>query len=87
MNRTLLRKVYAKHKVKKRCFRWYKQHKGHDSIKAARDLTTMKMLLTKAKNEGYRIVYLDETCFTRTSVPKTEWCHPKQNVSADLALL
>ena len=29
----------------------------------------MKMLLTKAKNDGYRLVNIDETMFTRKTVP------------------
>ena len=47
----------------------------------------MKRLLTRARNDGYRIIYLDECVFTRTSVPKVEYCQPKQNVTADLAML
>ena len=47
----------------------------------------MKRLLTRAKNDGYRIVYLDETCFTRSTVPKAEYCQQGQNVAADLAYM
>ena len=44
----------------------------------------MKRLLTRARNDGYRIVYLDETFFTRSTVPKAEYCLKGQNVAADL---
>ena len=47
----------------------------------------MKRLLTRAKNDGYRVVYLDETCFSRSTVPKTEYCRQGQNVAADLAFM
>ena len=47
----------------------------------------MKRLLTKARNDGYRIIYLDEICFTRSSVPKTEYCAKGENMPADLAHL
>ena len=47
----------------------------------------MKRLLTRARNDDYRIIYLDECIFTRTSVPKVEYSLPKQNVAADLAML
>ena len=47
----------------------------------------MKRLTTRAKNDGYRIIYLDEICFTRSSVPKTEYCLKNQNMPADLAHL
>ena len=45
----------------------------------------MKMLLTKAKNDGYRMVYIDETMFTRKTVPQTEWSLAKKNMSVDVA--
>ena len=32
-----------------------------------------------ARNGGYRIVYLDETMFTRKTVVDVEWTLPKQN--------
>ena len=44
----------------------------------------MQSQLTRARNAGYRIIYLDEICFTRSSVPKTEYCLKKQNMPADL---
>ena len=47
----------------------------------------MKRLLTRAKNDGYRVIYLDETCFTRSTVPKTEYCRQGENVAADLAYM
>ena len=74
MNRTLLRKVYAMHRVKKRSLKWFKQARVRDPEKEKQQFTTMKRLLTRAKNDGYRIIYLDEICFTRSSVPKAEYC-------------
>ena len=50
-------------------------------------LATMKRQLTRAKNDGYRVVYLDETCFTRTTMPKSEYCHQGKNMAADLVHL
>ena len=40
-----------------------------------------------ARNDGYRIVYLDETMFTRKTVADTEWSLPGQNIRIDEALL
>ena len=39
--------------------------------------------LKKARKEGYKIIYIDETMFTRSTVPRTEYCLPKQNVTVD----
>ena len=41
--------------------------------------------LVKAKKDGYRIVYLDETCFTRKTMIDTEWTLPKENMTIDEA--
>ena len=87
MNRTLLRKIYKLHNVKKRSLKWFKQARDRDPEKERQQLITMKRLLTRARNDGYRIIYLDEICFIRSSVPKTEYCLQNQNMSADLAHL
>ena len=86
MNPTLLSQVYKNHKIKKRAIRWYKQPNERDPELARQQLTTMKRLMTRAKNDGYRVIYL-KTCFTRTTVPKAEYCKQGQNVAADLAYM
>ena len=47
----------------------------------------MKRQLTIGKNEGYRVIYIDETMFTRKTVRCEEWTRPKENVLVDLAKL
>ena len=39
--------------------------------------------LKKAKKDGYRIIYIDETMFTKTTVPKQEYCLPHRNMTVD----
>ena len=56
------------HGIKKKKLRWYKKQNDLDLKKERQKLGTMKMLLTKAKNQGYRIVYIDETMVTRKTV-------------------
>ena len=84
INPTLLRRVYQLHGIKKKKYRWYKAAKEQDSEKQKTLLTTMKRQLTKAKNDGYRIVYIDETCFTRKTVADAEWSRPKENMAVDV---
>ena len=74
-------------KIKKKKIRWHKVPKEYDPDKAKQQLTTMKRELTKAKNAGYRIVYIDETMFTRKTCPDTEWAKAKENMAVDLAKL
>ena len=40
-----------------------------------------------AKRDNYRIIYLDETCFTRKTVQDTEWALPKQNLAIEVKML
>ena len=47
----------------------------------------MKGQLTRAKNDGYRMIYLDETMFTRKTIKDEEWSRPKENFQIDEARL
>ena len=83
MNPTLLRKVYKLHNIKKKKIRWVKVPKEQDPDESRQLLTTMKRKLTRARNEGCRLVYIDETMFTRKTVPDTEWAQKKSNMRVD----
>ena len=87
MNKTLLRKVYRIHKIKRKKYRWFKVSGTMNEEQVRKDLTRMKQQLTRAKNEGFRFVYLDETMVTRKTVADTEWARPKENIRVDLAKL
>ena len=47
----------------------------------------MKRQLTRARNDGYRIIYIDETMFTRKTITGAEWSRPKENMAVDVAKL
>ena len=83
MNRTLLRKVYRLHGIKKKYFRRTKHDKDHDPEEYQKKFITMKRLLTRYKNDGYRFIYADETMITRTTVKPTEWTRKKENMTID----
>ena len=87
MNPALLRQIYKMHRIEKRKLRWYKTPKELDPEKAEKLLAKMKRELAKAKKDGYRVVYIDETMFTRKTCPDKEWCLPNQNMAVDLAKL
>ena len=84
MNRVLLRRVYTEHKIKKKRFRWRKEPKGKSQLESKRDLATMKRMLTIARNDGRRILYLDECMFTRATLRAEEWCRLKANFNVDV---
>lgn len=43
----------------------------------------MKRLLTRARNDGCRIIYIDETVFTRKTCLDIEWTREKDNQRID----
>ena len=73
------------HGVKKKKFRWFKVPKKKNEHGTAIMKGKMKSALAKAKAEGYRIIYLDETCFTRKTMLDMEWALPGENVTLDVA--
>lgn len=83
INPTLLRLVYRKHGIKKKHIRWTKSAKKPDPEGDRKKLITVKRLLTRAKNDNYRIIYADETMFTRKTIKETEWALPKENMTVD----
>ena len=85
MNPTLLRQIYKQHHIRKKQYRWTKRHKGMTAERHFKELTTMKQQLTRARNAGYRFVYIDETVFSRKSMPTSEWSLPKHNYELDQA--
>ena len=87
MNPTLLRKVYALHRIKRKKLRWVKAAKEQDPEKQRKWLAKMKRELTNARRDGFRIVYIDETCFTRKTCADTEWSLPNENMTVDVAML
>ena len=70
MNYTLLSKVYQLHHIKRRRIKWEKRAKEQNDGNFNRDKSKMIRELKKAKKDGYRIIYIDETMFTKTTVPK-----------------
>ena len=50
-------------------------------------MANLRRTLTKARNDGYRTVYADETIFTRTTLPLIEWSRKRENPTVDLVRL
>ena len=83
LNCTLLSRVYRENGVKRRRIKWEKRAREQNNGNYGRDKARMIRDLKKAKRDGYRVVYIDETVFTRSTVPRTEYCLPKANVTVD----
>ena len=83
MGYTLLSKVYKMHGVKKRTITWKKKANVRTEEEYKREKKKLLRQLKKARKDGYRIIYLDEAMFTKSALPKTEYCLPKQNLNID----
>ena len=44
----------------------------------------MRNRLAKVQREGYRVIYIDETVFTRKTVKEREWTASRSNLAVDL---
>ena len=83
MNYTLLTKVYNLHGIKKKRIKWIKVTKDKLVEVSVKEKNKMVRELRKVKQQGYKIVYIDETMFTRRSVPTKEYCLPSKNMTVD----
>ena len=83
MNYTLLTKVYNLHGIKKKRIKWIKVTKDKPVEVSVKEKNKMVRELRKVKQQGYKIVYIDETMFTRRSVPTKEYCLPSKNMTVD----
>ena len=83
MNYTLLSQVYRMHKVKRRRIKWEKRAREQDDSNYVQEKKKMIRALKRAKKDGFKIIYIDETVFTRSTVPRTEYCLQNRNVTVD----
>ena len=83
MNYTLLTKVYNLHGIKKKRIKWIKVTKDKPVEVSVKEKNKMVREQRKVKQQGYKVVYIDETMFTRRSVPTKEYCLPSKNMTVD----
>ena len=69
--------------MKRRRIKWIKQAREDKSAQYARNNGKMIAALKRARRDGFRVIYIDETVFTRSTVPRTEYYLPEQNMTAD----
>ena len=62
MNYTLLSRVYKMHGVKKRRITWKKKSNNRSEEELKREKKKLLRQLEKLRKDGYKIIYLDETC-------------------------
>ena len=83
MNRTLLSKIYRNHNIKKRKITWKKKVNNKSQEEIKREKSKLLKQIEKIRKQGYRIIFIDETMFTKSAVPKIEYCLPSENLNID----
>ena len=70
-------------KIKKRRITWKKKSNNLTTVELSREKLKLLRQIEKARKDGYRVIYLDETMFTKAALPQSEYCLPKENVNID----
>jgi hypothetical protein len=68
-----LRKAYRKAGVKKKKIMRHKIISPDHKAKIRLEALGVKDILKQHMDEGYRIIYLDEFCTTKSTMPTHEW--------------
>ena len=71
------------HGIKKKRIKYSKKVTEESQEEHRKETKKMVRQLERARKDGYRVVYIDETMFTRQSIPKKEYCLPHENVTVD----
>ena len=79
-----LRLAYKEAGVKKKMIRIKKQVHERHRQRILEQTQDAKMGVEKAKADGYRVIYCDEMCTTKSTIPKTDWSARKTYPSTDV---
>ena len=82
-----LRQVYKKYHITRKKYRWYKEPANPNPVRDRKCLANVRRQLTRARNEGRRAVFIDETIVSRKCVRDLEWSRSKENPTLDQAKL
>ena len=80
---TTLRSIYVKHKIRRKRIRNTKVNNPQLKLKIKRQSKYMAEELQKFKDRGFRLVFLDETMVTKSTIPKVEWSRPNESFEID----
>ena len=78
INPTLLRKVYAMHKVKNKKVKFVKHINPEKEVEYEQWRLDIKARIEQLKADHYRIIYLDESVFTTKTIRVKEYTHKRE---------
>ena len=79
----MLQRIYRKYGIKKRSIRFTKTINKHKADEYLQLKEEMIQKLYQAKNNKSKIVYIDETMFTRATVPQKEYTLQGKNLNIE----
>ena len=71
--------IYKKHRVRKKKIRITKIPNRHEMKRINRSIREAKAELIYYRQQGFRIIYLDETMVTKSTIPTHEWSNKNTN--------
>lgn len=80
---TTLRRFYAKNNIKAKAVRQEKRMPPHALANYTAEKQRILRELDEARRQGRRILYVDEICFTKTSIMNRCWSKPNENITVD----
>ena len=78
-----LRKTYREHRIRKKKIKKTKLLTPKQIIKIEKETKEVYKKLVDLKSQGYRILFIDEMCTTKSTIPTHEWSPVNQPVKID----
>ena len=70
---TILRKIYRKHGIKMKVIQYKKVISPTLRSKLPALRAQLKQEIDQARAEGHKVIFIDETMFTRKAINRVEW--------------
>ena len=70
---TTLSRIYREYGVRRKKIRYTKLTTGRQKRKIRQTARDARDLLTDYVARGFRVIYIDETMFTKSTIPDREW--------------
>ena len=78
-----IREIYKEHMVRRKFLREQKLVTRPHLRKINAAAREAHEQLLEKKDQGFSIIYLDEVCFTKTTIPKLAWSAVRHNIELD----
>lgn len=85
LSATTLSRLYKKHKIRKKKIKITKIPNRKQRAKIKLSVANIKKELLYYTKKGFRIIYIDETMITKSTIARNEWSVNRENYEMDMA--